>query len=1005
MDINKTPGGLLGQKRYEDYCQTSTAEYLNSAIADTEEATRLVPDSHPTYPVMLSNLSVYYHTRYGLRTKDQDLNNSIHFAQEAVRLTPEGDPDRPGRLSNLSNALELRYKVKGQMLDLEQAIVSSQEAVDKASMDDNDLHKMLNSLGNQLGQRYVEYNNPKDLDDAINALIHADDRTPAEETWHKAIILQNLGVRLSERFVRTGDWPDLDESIRKAEQALELCGGESKDFQCIASELGNRLGARYTRTREQRDLERAISLTKEALDGTPQDHADRPLILLDLSNRLRDKYQRTPDYETYLGPAISYCEESVSLTSERRDPQRARRLNSLANLLHLRYGLRDRREEGDLKTAIDLVREAIEITKEDHTHYAGWANDLSKLLDNNGPEHLDESIEWAERAVERTPRGHSERASWTTHLASLLLKRCGEDHICAKDLLVEALSDDACPIQDRIKAGQVLLKKVDVMFLKDGDQKSARQTTHDTIKLISLYAPRHLDSEDKQNILTDVLGLASEAAAVALTTGEEPLVAVQLLEEGRGVLLGSLYDLRTNVESLGQDYPDLASQFVGLREKLNEPGYSNVLDTLNADSPDRKSSVVLGGGRREIGKSMDELIQTIRQQPGYDQFLLPPSGSALLEASSGGPVVLLNISPLRCDALIIRPSGIHCLGLPSITYADIKDHSEPRKRNSNQTLGWLWKHIVCPVFDFLGFTTACQHEPWPRIWWVPTGALIKFPLHAAGHHRELGGATSLDRVISSYSPSVKSIIHSQQRKAEMLTSPAAPDDRTLVLIAMEYTPNQPHLKQAPKEIDIVRGLGVQMGLSSVSPTCQKQPVLASLHDCRILHFAGHGSSDPTQPLKSKLLLSDWESTPLTVQDLLDINLAQNPPFLAYLSSCGSGQVADDRSVDESIHLSSAFQLAGFRHVIGTLWEVNDNLCFDLAKGVYERLKSGGLTDESVSAALHHATRSLRDDWVRQLSIAASTTVDSRRGWKKRKASTSIEVTIEAYWIPYVHYGA
>jgi hypothetical protein len=70
-----------------------------------------------------------------------------------------------------------------------------------------------------------------------------------------------------------------------------------------------------------------------------------------------------------------------------------------------------------------------------------------------------------------------------------------------------------------------------------------------------------------------------------------------------------------------------------------------------------------------------------------------------------------------------------------------------------------------------------------------------------------------------------------------------------------------------------------------------------------------------------------------------------------------------------IHLVSACQLGAFRHVIGTLWEVNDELCVDVARITHEALRDGGMTDESVSQGLHNATRGLRDRWLNMLARA------------------------------------
>ena len=91
-----------------------------------------------------------------------------------------------------------------------------------------------------------------------------------------------------------------------------------------------------------------------------------------------------------------------------------------------------------------------------------------------------------------------------------------------------------------------------------------------------------------------------------------------------------------------------------------------------------------------------------------------------------------------------------------------------------------------------------------------------------------------------------------------------------------------------------------------------------------------------------------------------MNLRSHSPFLAYLSACGTGQITKESFVDENIHLIRAYQLAGFRHVIGTLWEVDDQICVDMARIIYREIGDGSMTDESVCLGLHKASRKLRD---------------------------------------------
>ena len=190
----------------------------------------------------------------------------------------------------------------------------------------------------------------------------------------------------------------------------------------------------------------------------------------------------------------------------------------------------------------------------------------------------------------------------------------------------------------------------------------------------------------------------------------------------------------------------------------------------------------------------------------------------------------------------------------------------------------------------------------------------------------------------------------------------APEVSKAVLVGVETTPGQNHLQHAPKEIKELSCLCRSMRLDVKTPQARLDEVLSALRDCSIFHFAGHGLTHPSDPSKSSLILSD-ES--LTVASLFELNLHNRAPFLAYLSACGTGEIRHDSFTDEALHLISAYQLAGFRHVIGTLWSVDDRLSVDMARMTYKGMKAEGMVDESVCRGLHNATRKLRDRWLRQ----------------------------------------
>jgi CHAT domain-containing protein len=148
-------------------------------------------------------------------------------------------------------------------------------------------------------------------------------------------------------------------------------------------------------------------------------------------------------------------------------------------------------------------------------------------------------------------------------------------------------------------------------------------------------------------------------------------------------------------------------------------------------------------------------------------------------------------------------------------------------------------------------------------------------------------------------------------------------------------------------------------------------VLARLPGCPIAHFACHGDSHPTDPSQSLLLLHDHASAPLTVASLAPVNLDQAQ--LAYLSACRTAFTSTTDLIDEAIHLTSAFQLAGFPHVVGTLWEIDDALAVTIADTFYTALHTENDTIDTSRAAhaLHHAVRAARDKLPRTPSLWAA----------------------------------
>jgi CHAT domain-containing protein len=475
-------------------------------------------------------------------------------------------------------------------------------------------------------------------------------------------------------------------------------------------------------------------------------------------------------------------------------------------------------------------------------------------------------------------------------------------------------------------------------------------------KLISRLLPRSFEVTDKQEVLKQVVGLASDAAAFALGADKGPQVALELLEQGRGLLSSSFEELRIDILHLHEQYPNLAKDFLRLREQLQAPVTFEILPGLKQEY---RAMAVRLNLQITASKEFDELTEQIRKLPGFEEFLAAPCPAQIKGAAQCGPIVVVNISDHRCDALLIQPYEIRAVNLPNVSKVAIEQKARARNLGSPEILEWLWDTIAGPILDTLGFTQEPSiHGDWPHMWWIPTGPLRSFPLHAAGYHAKRSSETVLDRVISSYSTSIKSLIYGRRRQLLPFSQGKA------LLVAMAQTPRFSPLPNATREVAVVRRLCESLGLQVAEPRPVRDDVLECLRDCKIFHFAGHGYTNIINPLLSALYLEDWNDEILSVADLLEQSLDKTSPFLAYLSACGTGQVKDEKSVDESIHLISACQLSGFRHVIGTLWSINDKHCVEMAATTYKEIVDQGISDESVCRGLHQAIRKLRDSWLR-----------------------------------------
>jgi CHAT domain-containing protein len=131
-------------------------------------------------------------------------------------------------------------------------------------------------------------------------------------------------------------------------------------------------------------------------------------------------------------------------------------------------------------------------------------------------------------------------------------------------------------------------------------------------------------------------------------------------------------------------------------------------------------------------------------------------------------------------------------------------------------------------------------------------------------------------------------------------------------------------------------------------------VKASSRNASLIHFAVHGLLDERSPLNSGLILSPSKETGVDRNNglLQAWEVMEEIPLNADLVTLSACDTALGREIggEGLIGLTRAFQYAGARSVIGTLWGISDRSTSGLMMALYEALREGKSKDEALREA-------------------------------------------------------
>ncbi|KAJ9666406.1 hypothetical protein H2201_003594 [Coniosporium apollinis] len=987
----------MGHSHLHRYELDESVSDLNEARAQCAQAVSMLNARHadPTvyyqYARVLHVISTREPSRASIDAAIDLFEKAISKAKHGLQSTHDhtllrAECDRLASFQiGLSNALRQRYDFYGEEVDIEMAI----EVVVNALNENlgQPIITLLNfALANALFSRSERTGSYPDLKAAAEKIerIIKSCPTPLSAQVPLLITYSNL---LQCMFEKTGDVADLNRSI----QVLEFI-----DWPRVGKGTGTRnglqtlsigLAARYRSQGSVDDLNAAIRIGVDLISGMRTDDLARPGVLNNTALLLLHRYDRFGVMRD-LRQADEYSSEALSSEAYKwhfyYDTTRSRVLCELYKTMRWRADIVRTLDEAILRAERVVDISANEPQNPDRAIYQ---HNLARALlakweyFGSPPELLDRAAYALADAARIVAEDNPDRYDYLYEMAEAgIQSNSGE--IYERFLLRTVLKAPLAATSTRAKSGHALAK----LLAKNNDLREASLSSRAAVQLLQDIAPSQLELADRQFLLSGFGQLVSEAAMIMTTAGSSTLEIIRTLEQGRGVIISQILDSRSDLTELEAQHPDLAKELKSAREALDiRTGTSIRYVTSKGQHYYIQRTV-----GHIAAQKIRQVINLIRTETSFSNFLMPPVEEDLLALSDRGAIAMINVADSTAYGLdeskgaaayLLHNRRFKTLPLPNLKLSKLNRltknwqaaqqtmQESPTEASATlrELLSWLYDVLAAPILNLMDLREPDDPlQPLNRIWWITSGQLGILPLHAAGTY-DSGSVTSdsmvMDRVISSYAPTLKTLIYSHQSLARTLVpTQSAP---TTVLVAMPTTPKQAPLPHATAEVNRVASLIPITSTILAEPTTNE--VLSALQSAAYVHLATHGFSNASDPSKSALLLSDGA---LDVRKITRARLAK--PRLAYLSACQTLASEGEELRDECLHITSAFQCAGFPHVVGTLWAVWDRCAADIGEEFWKSLiqyKRSGDREESqdvdvsgdrVARALHQAVKKLRD---------------------------------------------
>jgi tetratricopeptide (TPR) repeat protein len=371
----------------------------------------------------------------------------------------------------------------------------------------------------------------------------------------------------------------------------------------------------------------------------------------------------------------------------------------------------------DLEAALQKFQEAVDLTPKGHADKAERLQNLARSFSHRytklgDEEDLKAALKYDQEAVDLTPEGHPGEAGRLQQLALSFQEHyvkfkepsdLSKVHICyRKSFKAPMLNPEAFWIA-ALEWGS---------FATEFDPSKCLPPYMTAFKVLPeiLWIGHSVDVQHNAIRRLDIGQATSTAVKMCIDLGDLTS-AVEIMEQGLATIFQQMLQLKTDVDKLPSEQA----------EKLKN--YSSELYSRKSVNP---LALVI---------ERNKLLDHIRGQPGFEDFLCAKKYQALCKAAQGGPIIILSSNEDCCDGIIIpNPTSepIH-VPLPNVTLEllesqrillkDLLRRCNVRIRGESTStrifngresfsskattecftdmLLWLWTDIVSPVFESL----------------------------------------------------------------------------------------------------------------------------------------------------------------------------------------------------------------------------------------------------------------------------------------------------------------